>query len=66
MLYFPYLTKERSMLLNCKAVKQLIKEYEKQCSKEYLERLNQIVREKVEKSILNARQFKRMKASELI
>jgi hypothetical protein len=54
------------MLINCKAVKQLIKDSNKQCSKDYLERLNRIVQERIEKSISNARQFKRMKASELL
>jgi hypothetical protein len=54
------------MFLNVKQVKSFIKEQGKQCSKEYIEQLNAIVRARIEKSIANARQFKRMKGSELI
>jgi len=54
------------MLINVKAVKMLIKTYNKQVSREYLEQLNYIVRNKVIKSITNAKHFKRLKTSELL
>jgi len=54
------------MLINVKRVKQVIKEYNKQCSREFIERLDFIVRVRIEKAIVNSKKFKRLKASELI
>lgn len=54
------------MLLNVKAVKGMAKSYGKQVSREYIEQLEFIVRERINKSIRNGRNFKRLKASELI
>lgn len=55
------------MLLNVKRVKAVIKEYDKQCSKEFIERLDAIIRERIYKAIraLPA-SAKRLKASELL
>ena len=55
------------MLLNVKRVKAIIKEHKKQCSREFLERLDYIVRERIYKAINNLpRSAKRLKASELL
>lgn len=54
------------MLVNVKRVKLLVKEYDKQISREYIDQLEYIVRDKVVKSIKNAKSFKRLKASELL
>ena len=54
------------MLINQKQVKRMIKDTGKQVGKDYLERLEYKVRELIEKSIANSRQFKRLTASELL
>ena len=54
------------MLLNVKQVKLLIKTYDKQVSSEYLHQLDYIIRDRIIKSIKNAKGFKRLKTSELI
>ena len=53
-------------LINVKKVKALIAEYQKQCSHEFIEQLDYVVRTRVIKAIQNAKQFKRLKASELL
>ena len=58
--------KEKIMLLNVKQVKLLVKNYNKQVSSEYLHQLDYIVRDKIIKSIKNAKHFKRLKTSELL
>lgn len=54
------------MFINCKKVKEYIKDQNKQVSKDYLERLDYKVREIINKSIVNVKHFKRLKASELL
>jgi len=55
------------MLLNVKRVKAVIKEYDKQCSREFIERLDAIIRERIYKAIKSLpSSAKRLKASELL
>jgi hypothetical protein len=54
------------MLIVVSKVKQLAKEYGKQVTKEYLERLDTIVKDKIIKSTINAKHFKRLTHSELM
>lgn len=55
------------MLLNVKRVKAVIKEYDKQCSREFIERLDAIVRDRIYKAIKALPSgAKRLKASELL
>jgi len=54
------------MFIVVSKVKALAKEYNKQVSKEYLERLSNIVKERIIKSITNSKQFKRLTESELL
>ena len=54
------------MLLNKARVKALVKEYDKQVSKEFLEQLDYRVRSMVIRAVKNAKHFKRLKASELL
>lgn len=54
------------MIINRKQVKQMVKDGGKQCSKEYLERLEYKVKEMVDRSIVCARHFKRLTPSELL
>lgn len=54
------------MIINKRKVKQIIKDSGKQCGKEYLERLEYKVREMIDRSITNARHFKRLTQSELL
>lgn len=53
------------MLINVKRVKQVIKEYDKQCSREFIEQLDYVVRQRISKAIINSKGFRRLKASEL-
>lgn len=54
-------------LLNRKRVKQIIKEHGKQCSQEFLDGLDHIVRENIYKAIRQLpKHMKRLKASELL
>ena len=53
-------------LLNRKRTNQIIKEYGKQCSKEFLDQLEYKVRGMIQKAVINARHFKRLKSSELL
>ena len=54
------------MFISKSEVKKLAKEYDKQVSQKYLERLNEIVKSRIIKSISNSRQFKRLTESELL
>ena len=54
------------MIINKKKVKQILKESGKQCSKEYLERLDYKVNDLIQRSIINAKHFKRLKEGELM
>lgn len=55
------------MLLNVKRVKSIIKEYDKQVSREFIDRLDAIVRERIYKAIRALPSgAKRLKASELL
>ncbi len=54
------------MLLNVAQLKKLAKDYDKQVSKDYIIRLDDIIKERVLKSVRNGKGFKRLKASELL
>ncbi|MBU0580455.1 MAG: hypothetical protein KKA19_04695 [Candidatus Margulisbacteria bacterium] len=54
------------MLIKVSAVKQLVKEHNKQVSKEFLEQLDYKVRKVVIKAVENAKHFKRLTGAELL
>jgi len=54
------------MLINVKRVKEILKEHKKQASQEFLEQLEFKVREHIYRAIRNSKNFKRLKASELL
>lgn len=54
------------MVINVKRVKAIIKEYGKQCTREFIDQLDFVVRDKIRKAVVNARHFKKLKASELL
>jgi len=54
------------MLITKNAVRQMIKEHDKQASEEFLNQLDYKVRQMVLRAIVNAKHFKRLKASELL
>jgi len=54
------------MIINKKRVKEILKEHKKQVSQEFLDALDYKVRETIYRAIRNSRNFKRVKASELL
>jgi hypothetical protein len=54
------------MLINRKAVRQACKDRGKQVTKEFLARLDTKVLDLIDRAITNARQFKRLTATELL
>jgi hypothetical protein len=53
-------------LIKTSAVRQLVREFDKQASSEFIEQLDYRVRNIVLRAVKNAKHFKRLKASELI
>lgn len=58
--------RRRVVLLNKKAVRQLVAELGKQTTQEFIEALDRKVKAQVEAAVVKARGFKRLTAAELL